>query len=193
MNTTDAPDKISLRLLDEFSRDSVISQRALAGKLGIALGLVNSYIKRLYKKGHIKIKTLPKNRIKYIVTPQGFAEKARLMYTYMGHSIKYFRELRITIERVYARMLADDIRSILLWGDGEIAELCYISTRGLPLKIVGVVSENKIDNGFFGYHVYVVSDIDDLEYDAILVSSIDETIIESIQKIDLMGKKVFFL
>jgi DNA-binding MarR family transcriptional regulator len=193
MNTTDTPDEISLRLLDEFSRDSVISQRALAGKLGIALGLVNSYIKRLYNKGHIKIKTLPKNRIKYIITPQGFTEKARLTYTYMGYSIKYFREIRMTIERVYARMLTDDIKSILLWGDGEIAELCYISTRGLPLTIIGVISENKIDNGFFGHHVYAISDIDDLEYDAILVSSIDETIIGNIQKFDLKGKKVFFL
>jgi DNA-binding MarR family transcriptional regulator len=193
MNTADSQDEISLRLLDEFSRDSVISQRALAGKLGIALGLVNSYIKRLYKKGHIKVKTLPRNRIKYIITPQGFAEKARLTYTYMGYSIKYFRELRITIERVYARMLTEGIKSILLWGDGEIAELCYISTRGLQLKIVGVVSENKIDSGFFGHNVYTIGDIDDLEYDAILVSSIDEKIIESIQKVDLQGKKVFFL
>jgi len=193
MNTQNTPDEISLRLLDEFTREPETSQRALAGKLGIALGLVNSYIKRLYKKGHIKVKTLPRNRIKYIITPQGFAEKARLTYTYMGYSIKYFRELRITIERVYARMLTEGIKSILLWGDGEIAELCYISTRGLQLKIVGVVSENKIDSGFFGHNVYAIGDIDDLEYDAILVSSIDEKIIESIQKVDLQGKKVFFL
>jgi len=193
MNTTDTPDEISLRLLDEFSRDSVISQRALAGRLGIALGLVNSYIKRLYKKGHIKVKTLPKNRIKYIITPQGFTEKARLTYNYMGHSIKYFREIRITIERIYARMLADDINSILLWGDGEIAELCYISTRGLPLTIVGVVSENTIENGFFGYHVYTVSDITGLDYDAILVSSIDDKIIAAVQQTDITNKKVFYL
>jgi len=193
MNTTDAPDEISLRLLDEFSRDSVISQRALAARLGIALGLVNSYIKRLYKKGHIKIKTLPKNRIKYIITPQGFTEKARLTYNYMGYSIKYFREIRITIERIYARMLAEDIKSILLWGDGEIAELCYISTRGLPLSIVGVVSENKIDNGFFGHPVYTVSDINGLDYDAILVSSIDDKIIAAAQQAEIMNKKVFYL
>src|SRR5208283_3491758 len=104
MNTPNAQDEISLRLLDELTRESEISQRALAGRLGIALGLVNSYIKRLYKKGHIKIKTLPRNRIKYIITPTGFTEKARLTYTYMHYSIKYFKEIRSNIERIYAKM-----------------------------------------------------------------------------------------
>jgi DNA-binding MarR family transcriptional regulator len=193
MNTQNAPDEISLRLLDEFAREPEISQRALAGRLGIALGLVNSYIKRLYKKGHIKVKTLPRNRIKYIITPQGFAEKARLTYTYMNYSIQYYKEIRSNIERTYAKMMAEGIKSILLWGDGEIAELCFISTRGLPLKIIGVVAEEKVDNGFFGHHVYAISDIDGLEYDAILASSIDETIIGNVQKFDLKGKKVFFL
>ena len=141
MNTQNEPDGISLRLLDEITREPEISQRALAGRLGIALGLVNSYIKRLYKKGHIKIKTLPRNRIKYVITPQGFTEKVRLTYIYMHVSIKYFKEVRANIERTYSKMTAENINNILLWGDGEIAELCFISTRGLPLKIIGVVAE----------------------------------------------------
>ena len=193
MNTQNAPDEISLRLLDEFTREPEISQRALAGRLGIALGLVNSYVKRLYKKGHIKVKTLPRNRIKYIITPQGFAEKARLTYTYMNYSIQYFRNIRANIERIYAKMIADDIRNVLLWGDGEIAELCFISTRGLPLNIIGVVAEEKIDNGFFGRHIFTNDDIGGLEYDAVLVSSIDEKVLSSSRSIDFNNKRVFYL
>jgi DNA-binding MarR family transcriptional regulator len=193
MNTENLPDEISLRLLDEFAREPVVSQRALAAKLGIALGLVNSYIKRLYRKGHIKINTLPKNRIKYIITPQGFTEKARLTYDYMNYSISYFREIRGNIERTYAGMIADDVKKILLWGDGEIAELCYISTRGLPLKIVGIVSDKRVDRGFFGHHVFTVDDIGDLEYDAVLVSSIDDKVIGNIHELDSIAKKVFYL
>jgi len=193
MNTQNGPDEISLRLLDEFSREPEISQRALAAKLGIALGLVNTYIKRLYKKGHIKIKALPRNRIKYIITPQGFSEKARLTYTYMNYSIKYFKEIRAGIERTYARMLSDDIKTILLWGDGEIAELCFISTRGLPLRIVGVVADRKEDNGFFGHHVYLPEDADKLDFDAVLVSSIDDRMLESFRNNNLGSRKVFYL
>lgn len=193
MNTTDSPDEISLRLLDEFSREPEISQRALAGRLGIALGLVNSYIKRLYKKGYIKIKTLPKNRIKYIITPQGFSEKARLTCDYMKYSIKYFREIRANIERTYNVMISEGIENILLWGDGEIAELCYISTRGLPLKIIGIVSQNRAEDGFFGQPVYTVNDIDGLQYDAVLVSSIYDNDIDALPKPEPMNKRVFYL
>ena len=169
MNTQNPQDEISLRLLDEFTREPEISQRALAARLGIALGLVNSYIKRLYKKGHIKVKTLPRNRIKYIITPQGFTEKARLTYTYMNYSIQYFREIRLNIERTYARMMSENSKRILLWGDGEIAELCFISARGLPLKIIGVVADMKINNGFFGHDIFTSEDIGNLDYDAVLI------------------------
>jgi len=193
MNTPNVQDEIALRLLDEFTKEPEISQRALAGRIGIALGLVNAYIKRLYKKGHIKIKTLPRNRIKYIITPKGFTEKARLTYTYINYSIQYFREIRLNIERTYVKMIAEGITTILLWGDGELAELCFISTRGLPLRIVGVVAEEKVDNGFFGYNVFTVDDICALDYDAILVSSTDDKVLSNIVGNEFNNKKIFYL
>jgi len=170
---TNSTDEISLKLLDELTRGSVISQRALADNLGIALGLVNAYIKRLGKKGYIKITNLPRNRIKYIVTPKGFAEKAKLTYDYLHHSLTYFKEIRKKIEHAYSVMMASGVQKVLLWGDGEIAELCYISARGLPITIVGVIGEKDIENGFFGHHVYSADTARNIEYDAVLVSSLD--------------------
>lgn len=193
MNGKDNSEEISLRLLDEFQREPMITQRALSGRLGIALGLVNAYVKRLYKKGYIKVKNLPRNRIKYIITPKGFTEKARLTYSYMYRSINYFKDIRQKIEHNYALMLAADVRNILLWGDGEIAELCYISTRGLPLKIVGVIGDKRMENGFFGNHIYSIEDLSDVEYDAILVSSIDAKLIEKINQADIKPEKVYYL
>lgn len=186
-------DEIALRLLDEISKEPVITQRALADRLGIALGLVNAYVKRLYKKGHIKVKSLPKNRIKYIVTPKGFAEKARLTYRYMSISINYFRDARQKIEQTYAAMIASDIKNVLLWGDGEIAELCYISSRGLPLRIVGVVGQSRIENGFFGCHVYSPEEVSNLKYDAVLVSTIEDHVIKNIDQSMVKPDNVYYL
>lgn len=193
MNSDKAPDEISLRLLDELTKEPLITQRALAGRLGIALGLVNAYVKRLYKKGYIKVKNLPKNRIKYIITPKGFTEKARLTYSYMHRSINYFKEMRQKIEHTYSLMMTDGVKNILLWGDGEIAELCYISTRGLPLKIVGVVADKRIENGFFGYHIYHHHDIRDISYDAILVASIENKAVLSLQQLEINPDRIYFL
>ncbi len=193
MNSDKAPDEISLRLLDELTKEPLITQRALAARLGIALGLVNAYVKRLYKKGYIKIKNLPKNRIKYIITPKGFTEKARLTYNYMHRSVNYFKEVRSKIENTYTSMMSSGVKNILLWGDGEIAELCYISTRGLPLKIVGIVSERRIENGFFGHHIYSMEDVNNIDYDAVLVSSIQSGIIETIKQSGIDPGRIYYL
>ncbi|MDI6729511.1 MAG: winged helix-turn-helix transcriptional regulator [Thermodesulfovibrionales bacterium] len=193
MNSDKVSDEISLRLLDELTKEPLITQRALSAHLGIALGLVNAYVKRLYKKGYIKIKNLPKNRIKYIITPKGFTEKARLTYSYMHRSVNYFKEVRCKIENTYTTMMSSGVKNILLWGDGEIAELCYISTRGLPLKIVGVVSDKRIENGFFGYHIYLPHDVRDISYDAILVASIENKAVSSLQQLEINPDRIYFL
>ena len=52
-----------LLLLSELNRDGGATQRTLATKLGVALGLTNLYLKRLARKGYIKITTIPRNRI----------------------------------------------------------------------------------------------------------------------------------
>ena len=63
-----------LRLMGEIERDSSPSQRELSRRLNLSLGLVNSFIKRLVKKGYFKVKTLPRKRVKYFLTPEGLAK-----------------------------------------------------------------------------------------------------------------------
>ncbi|MBF0343343.1 MAG: winged helix-turn-helix transcriptional regulator [Nitrospirae bacterium] len=187
-------DEMSLRLLDEIAREPQISQRTMASRLGIAVGLVNAYVKRLYQKGCIKLKSLPRNRVKYIITPEGFVEKARLTYKYMYRSISYFKEIRQKIEYTYSLMIATNIKNILLLGDGEIAELCYISTRGLSIKIVGVIGEKRIENGFFDCHVYSKDDLHTItNYDAILVASLEVNTIKNMGQLGINPEMVYFL
>lgn len=166
-------EEISRKLLDEVAKEPTISQRVLADRLGIALGLVNAYVKRLCAKGHLKITTLPRNRIKYLITPQGFSEKARLTYSYMNISLNYFKDSRRRIEALYTEILSRNYHRILLWGDGEIAELCYISTRGLSLEIVGAVSKTINAHDFFGKPVFSPDMVHTVEYDVVLIASSD--------------------
>lgn len=60
-----------LLLLSEVERDGAVTQRSLSTKLGVALGLTNLYLKRLARKGYIKITTIPSHRARYLLTPQG--------------------------------------------------------------------------------------------------------------------------
>ncbi len=150
---------IALKILDEISRESDITQRTLAGRLNIALGLVNAYIKRLTKKGHIKISKGPMNRVKYALTPKGFTHRVSLTYNYMQSSINYFKNVRLKIDDVFKQMIVSGAKNVLIWGDGEIAELAYISMRGLPVNLVGVIDGRNKEKGFFGHNIYSHEDL----------------------------------
>jgi len=97
----DPKDLRTLKFLEQVDNNKTSSQRDMAGELNISLGLVNSFIKRLVKKGYLKIASIPKNRIRYILTPRGAAEKTRLTYLYIQHSYNFYKEARQKLRDLY--------------------------------------------------------------------------------------------
>jgi DNA-binding MarR family transcriptional regulator len=91
----------TLQLLEAIAEDKPKTQRELSDSLQISLGLVNSFIKRLVKKGYCKVTTIPKNRVKYILTPAGAVEKTRLTYEYISSSYRYFKTAKNRLEALY--------------------------------------------------------------------------------------------
>src|SRR5664279_857624 len=87
-------DEIVLGVLDAVERDQHVTQRHVAGELGIALGLANTYLRRCVRKGLIKMSQVPRRRYAYYLTPQGLAEKSRLTAQYLAHSFSFFRRAR---------------------------------------------------------------------------------------------------
>ena len=145
--------EITLGLLDAITRDPTISQRRLAGELGIALGLVNAYFKRCAKKGLIKISEVPARRYAYYLTPQGFAEKARLTQTYLTHSFSFFRNARADCEHVLIRCAALGWNSIALLGGGDLAEIMVLCATDHRLSLAGVVAPNHAPERMAGLKV----------------------------------------
>src|SRR6476620_9939699 len=87
-------ERIVLGLLESVERDGAQSQRRLASELGIALGLVNAYLKRCVTKGLLKVGEAPARRYAYYLTPRGFAEKSQLTVEYLSVSFLRFREAK---------------------------------------------------------------------------------------------------
>jgi predicted transcriptional regulator len=75
----------SFLLMSEIAKEEALSQRELAKRVGIALGLVNSYLKNLVTKGFVRVKNFPSNRYAYLLTPQGITEKSRLAYQHLSY------------------------------------------------------------------------------------------------------------
>mgnify|MGYP001612673305 CR=1 FL=1 len=97
-------DHHAARILEEIALDEAITQRKLSERVGIALAVTNSYVGRLVRKGYLKARTLPRNRLKYFVTPSGLALKARLTYEYVTGSLRFYQEARTRLKTVLARI-----------------------------------------------------------------------------------------
>ena len=105
--------------------------------LGIALGLTNIYLKRLVRKGYIKCVNVQSNRISYLITPRGIAEKARLTYEFMDYSLHLYGEVRQHLRAVLQECAAAG-RRVAIFGRGEAAELAYLSLKEFGLEPVAI-------------------------------------------------------
>lgn len=131
--------EIVLGLLTSIERNSAITQRKLAGDLGIALGLANSYLRRCVRKGLIKIGQVPLNRYAYYLTPQGFAEKSRLTAEYLTVSFNFFRRARSDCAELLQECAGRGWTRVALCGAGDLAEVAVLSAGESEIEVVCVI------------------------------------------------------
>lgn len=159
-----------LDILSEIERGQLITQRGLARRLGIALGLANLYLKRLVRKGYIKVTTIPSNRVKYLLTPKGLAEKTRLTYEYLEYSLYLYRQVRVSLRETLSPLVRNGHPRLLIYGGGEASELVVFTLRELDLSPIGVVDGAGGARELLGLRVWSVEGLCELEFDLILVA-----------------------
>ena len=163
-----------LRLMGEIERDGNPSQRDLSRRLNLSLGLVNTFLKRLVSKGYFKVKTMPRNRVKYFLTPKGLARKSKLTVEYLRYSINFYNEIKKLLLNKFQDMQGSQTKSILLFGAGEVAELAYLYLQLTDIELVGLVDDRKNGSPFFEYLVEGLSRLDQGDWDAILLTRLDD-------------------
>lgn len=167
----------NLAILTAIGDGAPVTQRALAEQLGVALGLANLCLKRLASKGLIKVVEFPakpsaRKRLRYVLTPKGAAEKARLSYEYMVYSLRLFRRTRGNLRETMARFHADGMKRFALCGVGEAAELAYLTLREFGLEPVGIF-DREAGGQFLGFPVRPLSDLAAEDVDGVVVATFD--------------------
>lgn len=147
------------RILEEITRDEAITQRKLSQRVGIALGVTNSYVRRLVRKGHLKASTLPRNRLKYFVTPSGLALKARLTYEYVTGSLHFYQEARTRLKEALATLEREGAKRIAFLGTGDLAEIAYLTLQEGGLEFAGIFDDARAGETFFNRKVQPEADL----------------------------------
>jgi len=169
----DHQDIRTLRILEEIEGNQTPSQRYLSDQLNISLGLVNSFLKRLAKKGYFKVTAIPRNRVKYIITPKGALEKSRLTYAYVQHSFKFYRDARKKLRHTLMRLDRDGIKNMVFYGAGDLAEIAYLSLQETNVDLVAIVDENNQAKPFFKQKIKPLEKLRDIKFDKVLITKID--------------------
>ena len=143
----------ALQLMNELEAGETVSQRELASRLGIAVGLVNSYLKNFAAKGYVRVKAFPRNRYAYLLTPKGISEKGRLALQHLN----YFTSLYTTTRRDYLELFislkAQGVNDVVFCGIDEVAEIAYLSLQEAGLMLESIVDEPMTAEYFFGRRV----------------------------------------
>lgn len=128
-----------LALLENIERDPDITQASLALQLGVAVGTVNWHLKRLITKGYVKIKRAERKKLRYIITPEGIALRARLTVDYVEQQLLLYRHVRQRVQEHLDEVHKAGYDSVRLVGEGDIADICKLSCleHGITLSADG--------------------------------------------------------
>jgi len=133
-----------LGLLTEIERDPDITQAGMATKLGVAVGTVNWHIKRLIAKGYVKVKRAERKKLRYIITPEGLALRARLTMAYIENSMTLYRQVREDARRILSTAQKEKISAVRIVGDGDIADICRLTCLELGIRVVDGESQDNV-------------------------------------------------
>ena len=125
-----------LTLLEQIEHDPDVTQASLATQLGVAVGTVNWHIKRLIEKGYVKVKRAERKKLRYIITPEGIALRARLTVDYIERSFDLYRRTRQRVKEHLSEVKGAGYSSVQLVGDGDVADICRLSCLEQDIEIV---------------------------------------------------------
>ena len=171
----EADSGIVLGLLKSVEQDGGQSQRRLAAELGIALGLVNAYLKRCVSKGLVKVQNVPARRYAYYLTPKGFAEKSRLTVNYLTSSFSFFREAKADCLVMFEAGRLRDFKSVVLFGRSDLAEIAVICAIECQIEIVALVDPKSAPGHFLGVPVAAAFDEVAKSFDAVVITDLENT------------------
>jgi len=125
-----------LSLLEEIESDPNVNQSALATRLGVAVGTVNWHLKRLIAKGAVKVSRAERKKLRYIITPEGLALRARLAVNYVETSLSLYRNTRLRVKERIRELRRAGHERVRIQGGGDVADICRLTCMEAGVAVV---------------------------------------------------------
>ena len=152
-------------ILKAIESNSSVSQRGLSSQMQINVASVNFALKRLIKKGFIRMVGINPRRIKYFVTPEGVREKTQLAYRFFGRNLHFYKEVRCDIEARIAKATNGKETEIAIYGVGGLAEITYSVVSLMKWQFLGFFLEDSKDTneGILSHEVQTLESLKEMQ------------------------------
>jgi len=135
---------LTLHLLEQIESDPDITQATLKDRLDVAIGTVNWHLKKLVSKGYVKVKRAQRRKLRYIITPEGIALRARLTVNYLETTMALYRRTRLKVRDQLVQVKQAGFDSVRIEGEGDIADICRLTC--LEQGIRPIMAGNPVDS-----------------------------------------------
>lgn len=125
-----------LSLLEQIESDPDVNQSTLATQLGVAVGTVNWHLKRLIAKGAVKVARAERKKLRYIITAEGLALRARLAVDYVERSFSVYRKTRQRVKERIAALRRAGYERVRIVGAGDVADICKLTCLEQGISVV---------------------------------------------------------
>lgn len=163
-----------LKILEALNENDTQSQRELSKKLNISLGLVNSLLKKIIKRGYYNVITTNNSKLKYILTPKGIFEKSILSYRHILLLIESYCDACDKVKLIFDELAKENKKRIILFGAGELAEIAYIVSKKSTLRLVGVVDEKLYGTSLLDTKIWDISYLQKYPFDAVVITDMND-------------------
>ena len=171
-----------LEILEKIENNGHLTQRDLSKEVGIALGLVNHLLRKMVKKGWIKIKNIDAKRIRYLITPEGAREKSSLSYKRVENTIHFYLEAKSVIKDKVIHLKNEGIEDVSIYGINHISEVLFIVLKELGLELAYVVDDNREGEVWFGYTIVNMDEFLKSNANVLILASFDKKEIDNFYK-----------
>ncbi|MFV1975687.1 MAG: winged helix-turn-helix transcriptional regulator [Candidatus Scalindua sp.] len=171
-----------LEILEKIENNGHLTQRDLSKEVGIALGLVNHLLRKMVKKGWIKIKNIDAKRIRYLITPEGAREKSSLLYKRVEGTIHFYLEAKRMIKEKVLHLKSEGVKDVSIYGVNHISEVLFIVLKELELELAYVVDDNREGEVWFGYTIVNMDEFLQSNANVLILASFDKKEIDTFYK-----------
>jgi EPS-associated MarR family transcriptional regulator len=167
-----------LAVLDALESEKALSQRKLSAATGLNLKKINFCLHKLLEKGHIKFERVRQNPNKlvylYLLTPDGVRAKSQMTYRFIKFTMEQYGKIEEKICRSLNVLAQTEAERVALYGVSDVARILFDLMNGYPLRVVGIVDDACEGGEFCGHRVLRSEALARLDYDRLLVTSLDD-------------------